>query len=77
MVSTTEIAKDVFRIAIFVPEINLEFSHFVVRDEEPLLFHAGLRGMFPVLREQVSRLIDVRRSGTLDSVTSSPMNVEL
>lgn len=61
MVSTTEIAKDVFRIAVFVPEINLEFSHFLVRDEEPLLFHAGLRGMFPVLREQLSRLIDIAK----------------
>lgn len=49
----TEIAPDVFRISVFVPEINLEFSHFLVRDDEPLLFHAGLRGMFPALREHV------------------------
>lgn len=61
MVTTTEIARHVFRIAVFVPEINLEFSHFLVRDEEPLLFHAGLRSMFPVLREQVSRLIDISK----------------
>jgi flavorubredoxin len=59
MASTIEIAKNVFRISVFVPEINLEFSHFLVRDDEPLLFHAGLRSMFPVLREQVSRLIDI------------------
>jgi len=57
--STTEIAPDVYRISVFVPEINLEFSHFLVRDDEPLLFHAGLRGMFPLLRDAVSRLIDV------------------
>jgi flavorubredoxin len=60
-VSTTEIARDVYRISVFVPEINLEFSHFLIRDEEPLLFHAGLRGMFPALREEISRLIDVSR----------------
>jgi len=58
MISTTEIAPDIYRISIFVPEINLEFSHFLVRDEEPLLFHAGLRGMFPLLRQEVSRLMD-------------------
>jgi flavorubredoxin len=58
MPSTTEIAPEVYRIAVYVPEINLEFSHFLVRDEEPLLFHAGLRGMFPTLREEVSRLIE-------------------
>lgn len=61
MVSTTEIAAGVFRIAVFVPEINLEFSHFLVRDDEPLLFHAGLRGMFPLLREQIGRLIDISK----------------
>jgi flavorubredoxin len=61
MVSTTEIAKDVFRISVFVPEIDLEFSHFLVRDDEPLLFHAGLRSMFPLLREQVSRLVDISK----------------
>lgn len=61
MVSTTEIAAGVFRISVFVPEINLEFSHFLVRDDEPLLFHAGLRGMFSILREQVARLVDISR----------------
>jgi flavorubredoxin len=61
VVSTTEIAADVFRISVFVPEINLEFSHFLVRDDEPLLFHAGLRGMFPVLRDEISRLIDISK----------------
>src|SRR5947209_20635846 len=61
MTSITEIAADVFRISIFVPEINLEFSHFLVRDDEPLLFHAGLRGMFPLLHEAASRLIDVSK----------------
>src|SRR3954467_2095425 len=61
MVTTTEIAPEVYRLAVFVPEINLEFSHFLVRDDEPLLFHAGLRSMFPLLREEVSRLIDLSK----------------
>ncbi len=59
MASTTEIAPNVYRISVFVPEINLEFSHFLVRDDEPLLFHAGLRSMFPVLRDEISRLVDI------------------
>ena len=36
----------------------MQFNHFLVRDEEPLLFHAGLKGMFPALREAVAKLID-------------------
>jgi flavorubredoxin len=61
MGNISEIAPDVFRISVFVPEINLEFSHFLVRDDEPLLFHAGLRGMFPVLRAEIEQLIDVSK----------------
>jgi flavorubredoxin len=61
MATITEIASDVYRISIFVPEINLEFSHFLVKDDEPLLFHAGLRGMFTELNDEISRLIDVSK----------------
>jgi flavorubredoxin len=53
-----EIAPDLFRVSVFVPEINLQFNHFLVRDEEPLLYHTGLRRMFPLVREAVSKVID-------------------
>jgi len=53
-----EIAPDLFRLSVYVPEFDMQFNHFLVRDEEPLLFHAGFKGMFPVLREAVSKLID-------------------
>ncbi len=61
MTQITEIAADVFRLSIYVPEIDLQFNHFLVRDEEPLLFHTGLRRMFPELREAVSSLIPPAR----------------
>jgi len=53
----SEIAPDVHRISIYAPDFDLEFNHFLVRDEEPLLYHAGMRGMFPVLREAVARIL--------------------
>ena len=53
-----EIAPDVFRISLFVPEMNLQFNHFLIKDEQPMLYHAGMKKMFPVLREAVSRLIN-------------------
>src|SRR5690349_3905158 len=58
MASITEIAPDIFRLNTFVPEINLGFSQFLVRDDEPLLFHTGMRGLFPIVHEAVSTLID-------------------
>jgi flavorubredoxin len=54
----TEIAPDLYRISVFVPEIQLQFNHFLVRDEQPLLFHTGLRRMFPVVRQGVASVID-------------------
>jgi flavorubredoxin len=56
----TEIAQDLFRISIYIPEIRLQFNHFLVRDEEPMLFHTGLRGLFPLVREGVATVIDPR-----------------
>ncbi len=56
-----EIAPDVFRLSLFVPDFNLQFNQFVVRDDEPLLFHTGMRGIFPVVREAVATLIDPAR----------------
>jgi flavorubredoxin len=58
MTKIDEIAPDVFRLSLYVPEIDMQFNHFLVRDDEPLLFHAGLKGMFPALREAVATLID-------------------
>ena len=53
-----EIAPDIYRICVLYPEINLQFCHFLVKDEEPLLFHTGLRRMFSEVREGVRQLID-------------------
>jgi hypothetical protein len=58
MTSIHEIAPDLFGLSIYVPEFDMQFNHFLVRDEEPLLFHTGLRRMFPALREAVGKLID-------------------
>jgi flavorubredoxin len=58
MTTITEIAPDLFRLSIHVPELDLQFNHFLVRDEQPLLFHAGLQGMFAGLSEAVATLID-------------------
>ena len=56
--TTHEIAPDIFRICTYVPEIDLQFSQFLVRDEQPLLWETGMKRMFPVVREAVAKLID-------------------
>lgn len=60
-VKIDEIADGIFRLSAYVPAIappaGFTFNHFLVRGEEPLLFHTGLRKMFPALREALGRLI--------------------
>lgn len=58
MTTICEIAPDLFRISIYVANLDLQFNHFLVRDEEPLLFAAGMRAFFPMLREAVGLLLD-------------------
>lgn len=56
--SVTEVAPDCYRISTYIPEIDLQFNQFVIKDEEPLLFHTGMRSLFPVVREAVASIID-------------------
>jgi flavorubredoxin len=58
MAKITEIAPDLFRITTFVEPFNIQFSQFLVRDEEPLLFHTGPRALFPEVKSAVASLID-------------------
>lgn len=57
MTHVSEIAPDIYRISAFVPEINLQFNHFLIRDEEPLLFHTGMRRMFPLIHDAVAKIM--------------------
>ncbi len=54
----TEIAPDVYRISTFVPDFNLQFNQFLIDDDEPLLFHTGMRGLFPAVRDEVQKVLD-------------------
>jgi flavorubredoxin len=61
--SISEIADGIYRISIFVPDIappvGFTFNQFLVLGDEPLLFHTGLRKMFPLVSEAVSRIMPV------------------
>ena len=54
----TEIGPDLYRISTYVPEIDLQFNEFLVKDDQPLLFHTGMKAMFPLVREEVASVID-------------------
>ena len=43
MVDVNEVSEDTYRISIYVKDFDLQFNHFLVLDDEPLLYHAGMR----------------------------------
>lgn len=57
MARIDEIAPDIFRISIYVPDFGMQFNQFLIRDEEPLLFATGFRMFFPEMQEAVAKII--------------------
>jgi flavorubredoxin len=56
-----EIAPDLFRISTYISKYNLQFNQFLVRDDEPLLFHTGMKGMFSMVQKAVAKVLDPTR----------------
>ena len=58
MARVDEIAPDVYRICTYAKSFNLQFCQFLVDDDEPLLYHAGMSRMFEGVRDAVATVID-------------------
>ena len=74
MAVTTEIAPNIYRISIFAQPGNFQFNHCLVKDDEPLLFHTGLRGMHAEIREAVSKPINLCKFSHFESGECGPLN---
>jgi glyoxylase-like metal-dependent hydrolase (beta-lactamase superfamily II) len=63
--SVHEISAGIYRISTPVPPSvvpgGFTFNQFLVVDDEPLLFHTGMRRLFPAVRGAVARVIDPAR----------------
>jgi flavorubredoxin len=59
-----EIADRIFRISTPVPPnpalpAGFSFNQFLLVDDEPLLFHCGMRKIFPLVREAIATVMPV------------------
>lgn len=55
-----EIAPDLFRFSTFIPEVGptgFTFNQFLLRDEQPFLFHTGMRATFPLVSQAISTVL--------------------
>jgi flavorubredoxin len=60
--TTDEVADGIFRLSTWIPEVTPEgftFNQFLVTGDEPLLFHTGMRGLFPLVAEAVATVVPV------------------
>jgi len=59
--TVNEISAGIYRISTAVPPGAIPggftFNQFLVVDDEPLLFHTGMRSLFPAVRAAVARVI--------------------
>jgi len=62
---THEIADGVYRFSTLVPEVaapaGFTFNQFLILADEPMLFHCGGRGMFPLVSEAVAAVVALER----------------
>ena len=59
-----EVADGIYRISTpvrFPSGAGFTFNQYLIVDETPLLFHTGLRRIFPAVREAVGRVLPVER----------------
>ena len=59
--TTSEIADGIYRFSTYVPEMDFMFNQFLVKGEEPLLFHCGPRQLFPLVSDAMARVIPVEQ----------------
>lgn len=61
--SIDEIADGIHRISTPVSVVpgGFTFNQYLIVDDEPLLFHTGLRRMFPLVREAIAAVMPVER----------------
>ena len=83
--TVNEIADGIYRISTFVPQVGPDgftFNQFLVVADEPLLFHTGGRGMFPLVAEAVATVMPVESMrwitfGHIESDECGSMNMWL
>ena len=57
MSETHEIADGIYRISNFGTQAPVEFTQFLIKDENPVLYHTGPRGLFPETLEAVKKVM--------------------
>lgn len=53
----TEIADGIYQLTTYVEEIDFAVNQYLLAGDQPLLFHTGMRGIFPAAANAVTRVV--------------------
>ena len=53
----TEVADGIHQLSTYLPEADFGFNQYLVTGDEPLLFHTGMRGFFPMISAAAARVL--------------------
>jgi flavorubredoxin len=59
-----EIADGIYRLSTFLPDVTpmgFTMNQFLIDADEPMLFHCGLRTLFPLVSEAAARVVPLER----------------
>lgn len=62
----TEVGERIYKLSTFIPMPpeaggGMYFNQYLVDADEPLLFHCGMRGLFPLVSEAARRVLPLER----------------
>jgi flavorubredoxin len=56
-----EVAAGIYRVSTYIEEADFTFNQYLIDAEQPLLFHCGMRGLFPLVSAAVAKVTPLSR----------------
>ena len=57
----TEIANKIYHLSTYIEPADLRFNQVLIDADEPLLFHAGMKALFPLVSGAVSKIMPLEK----------------
>jgi len=52
-----EVTTGIYRLSTYIAEADFSFNQYLIDADQPLLFHCGMRGLFPLVSAAVAKVM--------------------
>ena len=56
-----EVMAGIYRLSTYIEEVDFTFNQYLIDADQPLLFHCGMRALFPVISAAVPQVMPLTR----------------